>query len=446
MFKDKLKENRLKLNLSQDQLAQKVFVSRSAVAKWEQGRGLPEDESLDRLAQLFGMPSDELLTKEDMKKEIEADEKNLNRSKKKTLISAIVAGMAVVGLTATLLCGAFVYNPSGEEAVETYTLDSVESKNDRLIALNLQGKGRINYSQWENAKFRDENEGIIEAPADLNFRGGDTVEVSYLADKNLFGQKRVGSLGFSEITLKSHLFSRENTLFGVGFTFEKSGTPYEEAGPYQPKSDKVAYARFYETGLDEGTLAVHTEWKNIYSFHADCSWLYNDITQVVAFDPAVTGARSIWPFFNDVNNGWKQSYFSMSSGMESGFSGINSVILGSMTASFVGAMPNGTNAKSSCGYQYCRYTVTLMAKTSPTRYLIKSYDASDTLLQSTEVLPTSDLSKLNLPEGRSYSYVEEYQGTGLVSTSEKIGKDSRYYLYFANAAGFYDFLTSLCTL
>lgn len=50
MFKDKLKENRLKSGLSQEELAQKVFVSRSAIAKWEQGRGLPEDESLDRLA------------------------------------------------------------------------------------------------------------------------------------------------------------------------------------------------------------------------------------------------------------------------------------------------------------------------------------------------------------------------------------------------------------
>ena len=70
MFKDKLKDNRLRLGLSQEDLAQKIFVSRSAVAKWEQGRGIPEDDSLERLSELFGIPSDVLLSKEDMKQEV----------------------------------------------------------------------------------------------------------------------------------------------------------------------------------------------------------------------------------------------------------------------------------------------------------------------------------------------------------------------------------------
>ena len=38
MFKDKIKELRLSNHLTQEQFAQKLFVSRSAVAKWEQGR------------------------------------------------------------------------------------------------------------------------------------------------------------------------------------------------------------------------------------------------------------------------------------------------------------------------------------------------------------------------------------------------------------------------
>ena len=41
MFKDKLKELRQSKNITQATLADKIYVSRSAVAKWEQVGGLP---------------------------------------------------------------------------------------------------------------------------------------------------------------------------------------------------------------------------------------------------------------------------------------------------------------------------------------------------------------------------------------------------------------------
>ena len=47
MFQDKLKKLRMQANLTQAELAKHIFVSRSAVAKWEQGRGLPTVDSLE---------------------------------------------------------------------------------------------------------------------------------------------------------------------------------------------------------------------------------------------------------------------------------------------------------------------------------------------------------------------------------------------------------------
>ena len=52
MFKDKLKELREKEGLSQQELADKLFVSRSAVAKWENGNGIPSDVNLDAICEL----------------------------------------------------------------------------------------------------------------------------------------------------------------------------------------------------------------------------------------------------------------------------------------------------------------------------------------------------------------------------------------------------------
>lgn len=61
MFAQKLKQLRTEKVLAQDELAKQVHVSRSAVAKWEQGRGYPTEESVADLCALFGVSKDELI-------------------------------------------------------------------------------------------------------------------------------------------------------------------------------------------------------------------------------------------------------------------------------------------------------------------------------------------------------------------------------------------------
>lgn len=52
-LKDKLKKLRQEHGLTQAQLAEKLFVSRSTVAKWENGLGLPAKDSMEALEKLF---------------------------------------------------------------------------------------------------------------------------------------------------------------------------------------------------------------------------------------------------------------------------------------------------------------------------------------------------------------------------------------------------------
>lgn len=65
MFKDQLKKLRIEKHMTQEELAKKIFVTRSAVAKWEQGRGLPQDETLNRLAELFQVSKEQLMLNEE---------------------------------------------------------------------------------------------------------------------------------------------------------------------------------------------------------------------------------------------------------------------------------------------------------------------------------------------------------------------------------------------
>lgn len=58
---DKLKEARKSLGLSQEQLAQKLCVSRQAITKWETGKGTPDVENLRAISALLNISIDYLL-------------------------------------------------------------------------------------------------------------------------------------------------------------------------------------------------------------------------------------------------------------------------------------------------------------------------------------------------------------------------------------------------
>lgn len=68
-FGDKLKQYRLKEGLSQEQLAEKIGVSRQAITKWETKRGLPDVENMIILAEIFKLTLDELMLEEVKKQE-----------------------------------------------------------------------------------------------------------------------------------------------------------------------------------------------------------------------------------------------------------------------------------------------------------------------------------------------------------------------------------------
>jgi len=61
-FCQKLQELRKQKGFTQEELAELLFVSRTAVSKWESGRGYPNIESLKAIAKVFWVTIDELLS------------------------------------------------------------------------------------------------------------------------------------------------------------------------------------------------------------------------------------------------------------------------------------------------------------------------------------------------------------------------------------------------
>ena len=65
-FNEKLQELRKQKGLTQEELAERLFVSRTAVSKWESGRGYPNIDSLKAIAGFFSVTVDQLLSSEEL--------------------------------------------------------------------------------------------------------------------------------------------------------------------------------------------------------------------------------------------------------------------------------------------------------------------------------------------------------------------------------------------
>ena len=89
-FREKLRKLRTERGLSQRELADGVFVSRSAVAKWENGLGLPSEASREALAVFFGVPVAELRTEEPEAVILEKNRKLRRRTVSASTVTAVL--------------------------------------------------------------------------------------------------------------------------------------------------------------------------------------------------------------------------------------------------------------------------------------------------------------------------------------------------------------------
>ena len=74
-FNEKLQELRKNKGLTQEELAEALYVSRTAISKWESGRGYPSIDSLKEIAKYFSVTIDELLSSNEVLNIAEEDNK-----------------------------------------------------------------------------------------------------------------------------------------------------------------------------------------------------------------------------------------------------------------------------------------------------------------------------------------------------------------------------------
>ncbi|WP_312501139.1 helix-turn-helix domain-containing protein [Lacrimispora sp.] len=93
-FNEKLQQLRKQNNLTQEQLAEQLYVSRTAVSKWESGKGYPNIESLKCLSKVFSVSIDELLSGNELITLAESENRS-NINKINNLMYGILDLMAI---------------------------------------------------------------------------------------------------------------------------------------------------------------------------------------------------------------------------------------------------------------------------------------------------------------------------------------------------------------
>ena len=79
-FNEKLQELRKNKGLTQEELAEILYVSRTAVSKWESGRGYPNIDSLKEISKFFEVSIDDLLSGEKLISIAEKENKSTIRN------------------------------------------------------------------------------------------------------------------------------------------------------------------------------------------------------------------------------------------------------------------------------------------------------------------------------------------------------------------------------
>ncbi len=122
---EKIQQLRKEKGWTQEQLAEMIFVSRTAVSKWESGRGYPSLDYLKSISKLFEVSIDDLLSGEELIRIAESDSRE-----KKDRLRTVVFG--IIDCMAALLLFLPFFSQREEGSIRAVSLISLESSTPLL--------------------------------------------------------------------------------------------------------------------------------------------------------------------------------------------------------------------------------------------------------------------------------------------------------------------------
>lgn len=141
-FGENLRTIRRKQNISQEELAEKLNVSRQAISRWEQGNGYPEMEKMIALSKILNVTLDHLVSEHEISDE--TDDETIRGKQPQTSVSSAVVPTGRI----------MIRSYDGKQLVNCY----------KVISMHLSDSTDVpNYVLYgvDSSSFWDENREIL---------------------------------------------------------------------------------------------------------------------------------------------------------------------------------------------------------------------------------------------------------------------------------------------
>ena len=138
-FNEKLQELIKSRSMTQEELAEALFVSRTAISKWEQGRGYPSLDSLKEISRFFSVSIDDLICSEEIISAA-ADEKKECMDK----YISLICNTLDIFLVLLLFMPVFGNGTDSPASVSLYAITGISTWIKKIVFSALIGVGVLN--------------------------------------------------------------------------------------------------------------------------------------------------------------------------------------------------------------------------------------------------------------------------------------------------------------
>lgn len=442
MFKDKLIEIRKENNDTQELLGKKINVSRSLIAKWEQGRAYPGYEQIEDIAGAYNKPIEYLLSKYELK-EVYGFYKKSNKVKTGIIIGTVSLLVLAIAAIVVIGTGTNNLNKTGTEYYSFNSMKKIENgysfecdNGDTINANNDDITFSYFGNEWDEhlQLSKMNNGGKIQRDYSTNFNG--IINNNYLVQLETpeFKNKDYMQCFFLDLKQEKELstvFEPENCLYfrfedveleDKGKTYKVTCTntnAYKYSKIYSYLNGKVILDAEFNFKIDDEKFEqYYKDYGHVEIFSA---FIYGDGT----FERRVRNPLfDDWDFENPLE-GHQFSYIRCSSKTD----GIILQFISGYSKYFV---DNSMLVRMDGNTVIANYEINIECQKSAEKYEILEYNDNDQLLAKSEIKSFDELNNFVFNENTSYVYTNKFVN-GKIVESER----SDYYvaLEFANDVG-----------
>lgn len=273
-FCEKIKKIRIDNSLTQEEMASKLFVSRSLIAKWEQDRGIPSIDMLNTIATTFGLTVNDLITDEEIKLITLKNHQEAETNKKNLKIGLIIGGVSVLVLLFTIIFIIVKINSNNDvkswfKNFETIG-EIIDLNDDVIIIADKERQYEINWNRLETKIDRYGNK--------ITY---DFLKIGYLVEISGLYNLTHKEYDFKELTVIEE-YLEDYEIYGIVITLDDIiptsiplwGTDYDDNSWHDRPNDDMYPAYIFALGESKGENWIAHSYFDDKINHLE----YNDLT------------------------------------------------------------------------------------------------------------------------------------------------------------------------